>query len=141
MIDSGDSLVLQNVEQPVQEIQVPGDGVICAIMTKDRISIYDLVKQCLFYSFPQTLTDGQEAPFYGNCLSFGNKAGRLMLGTQHGNVDFLDLRQKNVTTQIKASDFSIEQVSVHPFDNFMIVGDSQGCLKVKPGQLSQMSRF
>jgi WD40 repeat protein len=130
LVETGKSMILQNLNDSIQEIKVPNDGVICALMNSTNISIYDLVKQCLFHSFSSSSNDLMGNSFDGTCLDFGNKAGRLMIGTQQGNIDFLDLRQKKPTNTINLSNHSIQKLAVHPYDDLMMVGDSQGCLKV-----------
>ena len=129
LIENGKSTVLQVLGGPVNDIKVPNDGVISALMSSNEVSIYDLVKQCLFHSFESSLGSSNEG-FYGTCMDFGNKAGSLMIGTQQGNVDFLDLRQKRPTNTVDVSEFPIEKLAVHPYDDLLILGDSQGCIKV-----------
>lgn len=120
-------MVLQKMDDRILDLKVPQDGVISAILSGKQVSIYDLIKQSLFFEFSGA---GQELGFSGNCMDFGNRAGRLIMGSDSGAIDFLDLRQKGISASIKASENSVEKLSVHPFNDMLIVGDSLGCLKV-----------
>jgi WD40 repeat protein len=130
LVENGNSMVLCNFKEQIKDIKVPQDGVISAILSQQNVSIYDLVKQSMFYNFPEE-SNGVVVPFNGNCMDFGNKAGRLMVGNGQGEVSLLDLRQKGLASTIKASEGSVEKLSVHPFNDLLIVGDSLGCLKVR----------
>lgn len=120
-IETGNSLLLHNLGESISHVKVPDDGVICALMGSNQLSVYDLVKQSPFFSHSQNDV---------TCLDFAPTAGTLILGDQTGNLNFLDLRQKAVASQIKASDFGVGQMSIHPFNDLLMVGDSQGVLKV-----------
>ena len=120
-LETANSVVLHNLGETIHQVKVPNDGVICAFSGRNQLSVYDLVKQSPFFaqSF-QNLT----------CLDFAPTAGTLIIGDQSGNLNFLDLRQKKVASQIKGSNHGIEQLTIHPFNDLLMVGDSQGVLKV-----------
>ena len=121
LLENKKSMILHNIGENISHVKVPRDGVISALMGQSNLAVYDLVKQIPFYSISNN---------NANCLDFGNRAGRLILGDKKGSLQFLDLRQKSLSSEIKISNCPIEELSIHPFQDFLMIGDSKGCLKV-----------
>ena len=136
-IESSQSTLLAEWDQCIKQIRVPRDGVISAVLKGDRsVCFYNLVKQNIFHNFDLKLHSIENLG-RGNSIvrmqsiDFENKAGVLGIGRSDGVVKLLDLRQKEIVSDVKISDNSLNTLEFHPSEPFLLlVGDSAGCIKV-----------